>query len=233
MAKPTRMGERMEVEYGEERWRLLSTLREEAVKIMKALKKLQIDSLTYGSIARGDVSDRSDIDVFIPRPPASFRIELALENARIPILKRTVVQATPHYALKGLIEIGENRSVSFPLVKLRTVERGFYKFAGEVLLSTLLKRLRVPGVDKRLMLIEPTPKGHIESSIVGREKEVSRLLNVPLETVRERVRVLLRRDEIGRTGVFINRELHPDETFELVLKRLAERNPAVRRRLTI
>ena len=231
MAKPTRMSERMEVEYGEERWRLLSTLREEAVKIMKALKKLQIDSLTYGSIARGDVSDRSDIDVFIPRPPASFRIELALENARIPILKRTVVQATPHYALKGLIEIGENRSVSFPLVKLRTVERGFYKFAGEVLLSTLLKRLRVPGVDKRLMLIEPTSDGHVESSIVGKEEQVASLLGVSVDIVWDRVKALTRRDEIGRTGVFLERELLPEESFELVLKRIADKNPAVRRRI--
>ena len=82
-----------------------------------------------------------------------------------------------------------------------------------------------------MMLIEPTPKGHVESSIVGREGEVARLLRVSLETVLDRVHALLRRDRIGRTGVFIERELAPGETFELVLKRLMDENPAVRRRV--
>lgn len=233
MAKPARPGETMEVEYDDEHWRLLGSLREEAAKVMKALMKVQIDSFTYGSIARGDVSDKSDIDIFIPDPPASFRIEVALENAQIPILKRSIVQATPHYVLKGVVEIGENRSVSFPLVKLRDVERGFYKFAGEASMSILIGNIRVPGVDKRLMLIEPTAKGHIENSIIGREEETARLLGVSIETVRERVRILLRREKIGRTGIFVDRELYPDETFELALKRLAEQNPAVRRRVYI
>jgi hypothetical protein len=233
MAKPARWGERVEVEYDKERWRLLAGLREEATKIMEALWRFQIDAFTYGSIARGDVSEKSDIDIFTPTPPASFRIELALQDARIPILKRSVVQATPRYALKGVVETGERRSVSFPLVKLREVEKGFYEFAGEATLSTLRQNLRVRGVDKRLMLIEPTPKGHVESSILGREEEAASLLGVPLETVRERVRVLMRRDEIGRTGIFIDREVGPDETFELAVKKLVEQNPAVRRRFSL
>jgi predicted nucleotidyltransferase len=41
----------------------------------------------------------------------------------------------------------------------------------------------------------------------------------------------LKRDEVGRTGVFIKKELAADETFEMALKRLAEGNPAVRRRV--
>jgi Predicted nucleotidyltransferase len=41
----------------------------------------------------------------------------------------------------------------------------------------------------------------------------------------------MRRDEVGRTGVFIEKELSNDETFEIALKRLAYKNPAVRRRL--
>ena len=90
---------------------------------------------------------------------------------------------------------------------------------------------RVAGVDKRLMLIEPTDKGHIESGIVGREEETAKLLGISLETVLDRMHALLRRDKIGRTGVFIKRELAPDETFEQVLKKLAETKPEVRRRL--
>jgi len=81
------------------------------------------------------------------------------------------------------------------------------------------------------MLIEPTPEGHVESTVAGREEEVANLLGVSVNTVLDRVRALLRRDEVGRTGVFIERELSPDETFELVLKKLADQNPAVRRRL--
>jgi len=48
--------------------------------------------------------------------------------------------------------------------------------------------------------------------------------------VLDRVHALLRRDEIGRTGVFIQKELAPDETFEQAMKKLADQNPAVRRR---
>jgi len=83
------------------------------------------------------------------------------------------------------------------------------------------------------MLIEPTLKGHIESSIVGREETVAHLLGVSLNTVLDRVHALLRRNEVGRTGVFIEKELSPDETFEMALKKLADQNPAVRRRVKL
>jgi predicted nucleotidyltransferase len=36
---------------------------------------------------------------------------------------------------------------------------------------------------------------------------------------------------VGRTGVFIEKELAPDETFEQAMKKLADQNPAVRRRI--
>ena len=121
-------------------------------------------------------------------------------------------------------------SVSFPLVKLRPVEKEFYKFGGEVSLSELRKGERVLGVDKRLMLIEPTAEGHVETAIVGQEEMTANLLGVSLNTVLDRVRALLRRDKLGRTGVFVEREVSPDETFEQALKKLADKNPAVRRR---
>ncbi len=91
--------------------------------------------------------------------------------------------------------------------------------------------MRVCGVDKRLLLIEPTEKGHRETTIVGREEHVAKLLGISVETVLDRVHALLRRDDVGRTGVFIERELLEDETFELALKHIADQNPAVRRRL--
>jgi predicted nucleotidyltransferase len=122
-------------------------------------------------------------------------------------------------------------SVSFPLMKMRKVEREFYRFGGEITLKNLIEDLRVCGVDKRLMLIEPTSEGHKESAIIGREEQVAKLLGISVETVLDRVHALLRRDEVGRTGVFVEKELSNSETFELALKRLADQNPAVRRRL--
>ncbi len=81
------------------------------------------------------------------------------------------------------------------------------------------------------MLIEPTEEGHVESAVVGREEGVANLLDISLNTVLDRVYALLRRDEVGRTGVFIEKQLAPDETFEQALKQLADQNPAVRRRI--
>lgn len=198
---------------------------------MEALNQTHIYCIVHGSIARGDVSAESDIDIFIPNILPSFTIETSLEKAGIPINRRILVQATPTYSIKGYIEIDERRCISFPLSRLRPIERDFYRFGGEVTLETLRENTRISGVDKRLMLIEPIEKGHIESSILNREAEAAHLLGVSLETVFDRVRTLLRRDEIGRTGLFIERELLPEETFEMVLKNLADNNPAVRRRL--
>jgi len=230
--RPVRRPEHREVIYNEQHWELLRELRSKTVEIMECLQEHNIDSIVHGSIARGDVSAKSDIDVFVSNPPSSFLIESALES-EFPINRRLVVQATPSYAMKGYIEIDEQRCVSFPLMKLRSVERDFYKFGGEANLVMLENNLRVKGVDKRLMLIEPTPTGHVESTIVGREQTVANLLGVSIETVLDRVHALLRRDKVGRTGVFIEKELSADETFEMVLKQLADQNPAVRRRLKL
>ncbi len=229
--KPVKRAERVEVIYDKKRWKLLRELRSKTVQTIEILEKFHLRSIVHGSIARGDVSETSDIDIFLPDPPSSFIIETSLERSGVPVNRRIVVQATPLYAVKGYIEIDKQRCISFPLAKLRPVEKDFYKFGGEASLSMLRKDVRVPGVDKRLMLIEPTSEGHVESAVVGREEVVANLLGVSLNTVLDRVRALLRRDEVGRTGVFIERELSPDETFELVLKKLADQNPAVRRRL--
>lgn len=229
--KPLLRQERIKVVYSTEHWSILSKLRGKAVKIMEALEKAHIFSIVHGSIARGDVSPKSDIDIFIPQIHASFIIENALRMADIKISRRILIQATPTYSIKGYIEIDEQQCISFPLCRMRETEREFYKFGGEADLETLKRNIRVPGVDKRLMLIEPTEDGHIESSIIGQEEKAAKILGISVNTVLDRVHTLLRRDRIGRTGLFIKRELAPDESFEMVLKRLAEINPAVRRRL--
>jgi len=229
--KPERRLEYLEVIYDAERWNLLEEFRQKSERIMEALGIFHLESVVHGSIARGDVNKKSDIDVFIPSQPSSFLVETALEKAGISINRRLIVQATPTYAMKAYIEIDENTSVSFPLMKMRKVEREFYRFGGEVTLENLREGLRVCGVNKRLMIIEPTKKGHIETTIIGREEQVAKLLGISVETVLDRVHALLRRDEVGRTGVFIEKELSSSETFEMALKRLADQNPAVRRRL--
>jgi hypothetical protein len=229
--KPSRRADTVEVIYDEKHWHLLRLLRSQALELMEALSRANLPSIVHGSIARGDVSKKSDIDVFLPEQHSSFSVENALEAAGFPSDKRILIQATPALAFKGYIELGENRCVSFPLLKMRRTEKEFYTYGGELGLQMLRDSSRVAGVDKRLMLIEPTTTGHVKSEIVGREEEVARFLGISANTVYDRVRALLRRDEIGRTGVFIERVLSKGETFEMVLQSLARENPAVRRRL--
>ena len=229
--KPTKPSDNKEVTYSAARWALLRELRDEAVKVMSALEAFHLPSVTHGSLARGDVKKGSDVDVFIGEVQNSFLVETALEKAGVPVNSRLIVQATPLYAMKAHIEISELITVTFPLMEMRTVEREFYRFGGETNLRQLNDNVRVPGVDKRLMLIEPTETGHLESSVIGKEEFAAKVLGVSAETVRDRVHTLMKRDTAGRTGVFIKKELMPDETFELALKKLADLNPAVRRRM--
>jgi predicted nucleotidyltransferase len=229
--KPTRRPDFREIVYDSARWALLDEFREKAMRIIAALEGFSLRTLVHGSIARGDVNKDSDIDVFVAEPQSSFLVETALERAELPINARLLIQATPNYAMKAYIEVDAGTSVSFPLMRMRRVEREFYRFSGEVNLQKLKTCSRVAGVDKRLMLIEPTEKGHVESSIIGREEAVAKRLGVSAETVLDRAHVLLKRDEVGRTGVFVKREVSRDETFEMVLKRLTDENPAVRRRM--
>lgn len=229
--KPTRRADYKEVTYNNLRWTILANLREKAITIMTALENFHFPATVHGSVARGDVKKDSDIDIFIHEPQNSFLVETALQKAKISISARLVVQATPSYAMKAHIEVDEKVSVSFPLMSMRTVEREFYRFGGEANINQLKANDRVAGVDKRLMLIEPTMKGHIESSIIGKEEHAAKTLRISTQTVLDRVHALLKRDTVGRTGVFIKKELDENETFESALKKLAEENPAVRRRI--
>ena len=229
--KPNKRAEYKEVIYSSARWALLGDLRKKAMQIMTALEAFCLRTLVHGSIARGDVNKNSDVDIFITELPSSFLVETALERAHIPVSTRLLIQAIPNYAMKAHLELDANVSVSFPLMRMRRVEREFYKFGGEANPHQLKTGVRAAGVDKRLMLIEPTERGHVESSIIDREEAAAKRLGVSAETVLDRVHALLRRDEVGRTGVFVKKELASDETFEMALKKLADLNPAVRRRI--
>ncbi|MEW6222605.1 MAG: nucleotidyltransferase domain-containing protein [Candidatus Hadarchaeota archaeon] len=231
MVRPARVGEASEVIYVEKRWLLLKELRKKAKTVVGVISGLGAEPVVHGSVARGDVDEKSDVDVFIPGQVPSYRVELALREAGFQVWKKELVMATPWQLPKAHVYIDEKTSVTFPLIKAGRMELEFYHFGGAVDLAGLEKDARVPGVDKRLMLIEPTPAGHFESQIAGREAEVAKVVGVSLDIVRERAQVLRRRAEVGRTGVFIQRSLAPEESFEEVFKRLAEENPEVKLRL--
>jgi len=231
MVRPVRTADIVEIIYTEDHWLLFQRLRERAKKLMEALAARGIESIVYGSIARGDVDFGSDVDVFVPRPLPSYEVELTLAEAGFEPMKREIVMATPWHLPKAHVYLDEDYSTTFPLMEPKPLELEFYYFGGAVDLEQLERKVRVPGVDKRLMLIEPTPQGHVEGPIVGREAEVAKHVGVSLDIVRERVQVLTRRADIGHTGIFLQRELAPDESFEAVFKQVAENNPAVKLRL--
>ncbi len=220
-----------DVIYSKERWSHLAKLRQQAIEIMDTLKLIGVDPLIHGSICRGDVTEQSDIDVYLPRVIPSFSVEFALTEAGYQITHRELVHATPFHAIKAHIYLPNNSVVTFPLTSPAPIELEFYQFGGCLNQSDLQKEIRVPGVDKRLILIEPTEKGHVETPVIGNELIVAKKVGVSLKIVKERVKILMRRDEVGRTGVYLKRQLAPEDTFEAVLKHVSDRDPVVRRRV--
>ncbi|MCS7130246.1 MAG: nucleotidyltransferase domain-containing protein [Archaeoglobaceae archaeon] len=220
----------VEVEYSEENFRILKEKRRRAKELMEILEKFGLQSITYGSIARGDVNVKSDVDIFIPQQVPSFKIELALEG--FDFVEKRIVQATPNYAIKGEFVIDELTTISFPLVKMKERELDFYRFGGCISYGELLKDLRVPGVDKRLFLIVPNAKGHKEIPLSEiHPSVVAKILGVSIDIVLERMRILSRRREIGRTGIYICEKIPIEESFESALRELISKNPAIRRRI--
>lgn len=222
-----------EVYYTRERWAILRAKRSEAARIARALAlTLRLPVIAHGSLARGDVRRDSDIDIAILETPRPLGlVDLALERAGFEIVRRIIVQATPGYTPKVYyyLDWEGKRVVSYPLAPLKPREREFYRWGGEVEAGALESDVRVPGVNKELKLIIPKPWGHVEYSVVGREGVVARLLGISVETVEERVRVLGRRREVGRTGVFIEYEVPPGVTVEEAVRLLARERRAFRR----
>lgn len=229
--KIKRLWDKIEVVYDLRRWNLLKQYRQKTLQILRVLEGCGIHSHVHGSVARGDVDEQSDIDIITTGQVTSQKIEVRLLSLGYKIYSRRITQATPSHALKGhiFIDPSENLSITFPLLPFRKREYEFYKFGGILDLKGIDKGIRAPGCTKRLTFIDPTQNGHIETGIKGREAEIARILNISLEIVQERSRVLTRRDRVGRTGVFLNIDLLSNESFDRRVKNLVDSNPAVRR----
>lgn len=220
-----------DVVYSDEHWALLKKKRENARKMMKPLNEAHIRCTVYGSIARGDISKSSDIDIFIHNPISPTIIQATLEANEIKYSQRYIIQATPSYVAKAYIMIDELRGYSFPLIPMRSSEAEFPKFAGQLSFDELVEDRRVRGVNKELNLIEPNETGHTELQVQGVEGKVAKKLGVDTKIVLERVRTLMRRRKVGRTGVYIKRELAPEESFGQVFEELSRNKPGLRRRI--
>ena len=228
--KPKKITDFKSVIYTQHQWHLLDNLRIITVGLMEKFYRHEIKPIVYGSIARGDVSESSDIDLFIPYQISSFNVETILQQEGLRIYAKKIVQATPKHVIKAHIYLDEQICITFPLTSLRDREFDFIHFGGSLSLEKLKDGIRVPGVNKMLILIEPTVDGHNESPVIGFESIVANKVGVSVELVKERVRVLTTRDRIGRTGVYLQKELAIEESFEEIFKELIDKDPIVRRR---
>lgn len=221
-----RKGENREVYYGRERFEILNRLRNESIKIIECITKAGIKGYAHGSIARGDVSEDSDVDIVVLNYLSPPLIENILERCGYTIQKTVIVQATPQSTPKVYyyLDYEDKLVFSYPLSKLKEKELYFYKFGGLVDLKGLKSGLRVKGVDKRLMLIHPKDYGHFEECILGRSGYVARILDIPESIVNERIYMLGKREIYGRTGVFIEYVLHPGEDIVEAVRTLASRS---------
>ncbi len=224
-----------EVRYDERRWRILAEKRAKARKLMEMLISCGfLNVIVHGSVARGDVDEDSDVDVVILDPASPSLLQLCLERYEFQPHSIKIVQPTPIHTPKLYIYLDpyEELIISTPLAKLRSVEIEFYRFSGMLSYIELLKNERVPGVNKKLMLIEPRPWGHVEIPVIGNEGYVARRLGVSMEVIRDRVDALTRRVREGHTGLFVEIEVPPHKTVEEVVRDLCKENKLFRQRLS-
>jgi len=197
--------------YSENHLKLLQQKRERSKTLLEMFVKEGLNPFIYGSIAR--------------------QIEIILEKNGFNNYFREIIMATPADTLKLYIYLNELESITIPLSKFNKKSSEFYDFGGKVNLNQIINRIRVPGINKKLVLIQPTSDGHEEYSIIGNENLAAKQLSVSINLINERKRVLLRREKFGKTGVFLKRSIGVGETTELVLKKLSNKHTIVRKKL--
>lgn len=220
-----------EVLYDSKHWDLLARLRSKAILLMKPLAERGLSPWIHGSIARGDIWDKSDIDIVIPMKIPGYVIDIILDQLGIKPYARYLVAATPTTTLKAVISLDEEEltTITIPIAEFRQRDYEFYKFSGLLTYEEISLNKRVPGVNKNLVLIIPTESGHLEAPVIGYEDYTAKVLGVSVDIVRERVEVLTKRDSVGRTGIFAKLVLAPNESFEEALERLFRERPLLRR----
>jgi predicted nucleotidyltransferase len=223
----------IDVIYSEIHLKLLQEKRARAKYLLEIFAKEGLNAFIYGSIARGDVHNDSDIDIVLVQSIAPYQIEIMLEKNRFHNYFREIIMATPSDAIKLYIYLNELESITIPLSRFEKRSIEFYDFGGKVNLEQLVKNIRVPGIDKRLVLIQPTSIGHKEYSIIGNEHVAAKQLNVSIDLINEREKVLLKREKFGKTGVFLKKPIEMNESTEDVLKKLANKKSIVRKKLML
>lgn len=209
----------------------LETLRSRARIILSILDAGGLtDCFAYGSLARGDISLKSDVDIYV-NISSSFLLEYILLDQGEIIDERLLTQATPNHTPKGILKLRDTfkTTITFPLIPLRSREEEFYNFGGKINLQELQNNSYKTGVNKKLQFVQKIDNVLNFTYIEGMEHMYAKKLGISLELVQERVRVLLRRHKIGRTGMFLVERLNRDEQFEQVLQQLANEKPAIRR----
>ncbi|MFX1405517.1 MAG: nucleotidyltransferase domain-containing protein [Promethearchaeota archaeon] len=212
-------------------WNLLNQKRKASLRLLNLFENEGIKAFIFGSIARGDVHQDSDIDIIIPQLIPSYQIEYILQKNGFSNYHREIVMATPNDSVKLYIYLSELESITLPLSRFDKKSMEFYDFGGKLDIKGLKSNDRIPGIDKRLVLIKPNPKGYDEYSVIGNEHLVAKEINVSIETILDRKKVLLRREKHGKTGVFLKRQLSINESTEEVLKKLADKKSIIRKKL--
>jgi predicted nucleotidyltransferase len=219
------------ITYSKQNWLLLQQKRNSAIKLLDIFVKEGLNPFIYGSVARGDVHESSDIDIIFTQRIPSYQIELILNKNGYENYFREIIMATPLDAIKLYIHLSELESITIPLSKLDKKFIEFFNYGGKIDLTQIKTASRVAGIDKRLVLIKPQDYGHEETSIIGNEAFAAKEVGVSINTVLERKKVLLRRERYGRTGVFLKRQLQVNESTEEVIKNLAKRKSIIRKKL--
>lgn len=220
-----------DVIYSENHLKLLLEKRERSRNLLDMFAKEGLNPFIYGSIARGDVHSDSDIDIVVVQSIAPYQIEMILDKNGFNNYFREIIMATPADTVKLYIYLNELESITIPLSKFDRRSIEFYDFGGKINLEQVHNNIRVPGIDKRLVLIQPTINGHKEYSIIGNEHVAAKQINVSIDLIHEREKVLLKREKYGKTGVFLKRPIEMNESTENVLKKLAKKKSIVRRKL--
>ena len=217
--------------YSDNHLKFLQEKRDRSKYLLDMFVKEGLNPFIYGSVARGDVHSDSDIDIVIFQSIAPYQIEIMLDKNGFNNYYREIIMATPADALKLYIYLNELESITIPLSKFEKRSKEFYDFGGKINLDQLDNNIRVPGIDKRLVLIQPILEGHEEGSVIGNEHLAAKKLKVSINLINERKKVLLKRERFGKTGVFLKRPIAMNESIEDVVKNLANKKSIVRKKL--